>query len=174
MIKDARETRKILKERARLLALEPLEKEPHECIEVVEFQLAGEKYCIESIFVREVYQPEEITPLPCTPSFVSGIINARGQIVSVIDIKKFWNLPEKNSIEPDKVIIIRNDKMEFGILADEIIGVRSIPACEIQTTIPALTGVRAEYLKGITKERLAVLDAGKILNDRGIIVNEHI
>ncbi len=175
-IKDSafEEKRKILKERARILASEPEKKRSEECIEVVEFLLASEKYCIETKYVREVYPLKELTPLPCTPQFVSGIINARGQILSVIDIKKFWDLPEKGLTELNKVIIIYNNKMEFGILADAVSGVRLIPVREIQSGLPTLTGIRAEYLKGVTKDRLVVLDAEKILNDKKIIIHNEV
>jgi len=64
--------------------------------------------------------------------------------------------------------------MEFGILADSIIGVRNILLSEIQTSLPTLTGIREEYLKGVTKEREIILDAGKLLSDKSIIVNENV
>lgn len=164
--------RTILKARARALAREGKDKEaPEESIEVVEFLLAYERYGIESSYVREVYPLKELTPLPCTPPFVLGIINVRGRIVSVIDIKKFFDLPEKGLTDLNKVIIIHNDAMEFGILADVVLGVRSVLVKEIQPSLPTLIGVREEYLKGVTPDRLVILDAGKLLADKGIIVH---
>ena len=62
--------------------------------------------------------------------------------------------------------------MELGILADAILGVRSITVEELQPALPTLTGIRAEYLKGITKDPLAVLDIEKILSDEKILVND--
>jgi purine-binding chemotaxis protein CheW len=62
--------------------------------------------------------------------------------------------------------------MELGILADAILGVRSITVEELQPALPTLTGIRAEYLKGITKDPLAVLDVEKILSDEKILVND--
>jgi purine-binding chemotaxis protein CheW len=110
--------------------------------------------------------------VPCTPAFVLGIINVRGRILSIVDLKKFFDLPEKGLGELNKVIILRSDSMEFGVLADAIVGVRALPLAGLQAAIPTLTGVREEYLKGITKDRVAVLDAGKILADKRIIVDE--
>ncbi len=60
--------------------------------------------------------------------------------------------------------------MEFGILADTILGVNTIPMGTIQPTLPTLTGVRAEYLKGITGDRVVVLDGGKLLADPKMVV----
>lgn len=173
-ISSPEEKKKILKDRARALAKMPEEKEQGESIKVVEFMLASEKYGIESRYVREAYPLREFTPVPCTPAFVLGIINVRGQILSIIDIRKFYELPEKGISELNKVIVLRNSKNEFGILADEILGARLIPLREMQPSLPTLTGVRAEYLKGVTKEQLVVLDAEKILSDKKIIVHEEV
>ena len=89
-----------------------------------------------------------------------------------MDLKKLFNLPEKGLTELNKVIIIYNDTMEFGILADRILAVRSIPLAEIQPAPATLSGIGAEYLRGIARERLVVLAAEKILNDRNIVVHE--
>ena len=85
----ADETERILRERALALAAEPGETQTlAQSIEVVEFLLAHERYAVESAYVREVYPLENLTPLPCTPAFVLGIVNLRGEIVSVIDLRK--------------------------------------------------------------------------------------
>jgi purine-binding chemotaxis protein CheW len=113
--------RSLLKKRAQALALqENDETGQQECIEIIVFRLAYETYGIETAFVREVYPLKDMTTLPGTPSFVMGIINVRGQIVSVVDLKKFFNLPEKGLGELNKVIIMCNERMEFGILADVV------------------------------------------------------
>jgi purine-binding chemotaxis protein CheW len=169
----AEEKKRVLRARANALAAEP--KEPpgrNESIEVIGFLLAHENYAIESSFVREVYPLKELTPLPGTPSFVLGITSVRGQMLSVIDFKKFFDLPEKVLSDPNKLIIVRTDTMEFGVLTDAILGVRSIPLAEIQPPLPTLTGIRAEYLRGVTKERLVVLDAAKVVVDKRIIVQD--
>lgn len=145
-----------------------------EYIEVVEFQLAHEKYAIESNYISEVYPLKELTPLPCTPKFVAGIINVRGKIISVIDIKKFFDLPEKGITDLNKVIIIHNVLMEFGILADAVLGASQIPLLDIQISLPMLTGICTEYLRGVTPEQLVILDAEKILSDKKIIVDEDV
>ncbi len=167
------EKNKILKARAKTLAIEPEKKaKEEEFIQVVEFLLAYEKYAVASEYVREIYPLRELTPIPCTPPFVLGIINVRGQILSVIDIKKFFDLPEKGLTDLNTVIILHSESMEFGILADAIIGVRNIVVSELQTSLPTLTGIREEYLKGVTKERTVILDAEKLLSDKSIVVHE--
>ena len=141
-------------------------------IEVVEFLLAHERYAVESSYVREVYPLENLTPLPCTPAFVLGIVNLRGEIVSVIDVRKFFDLPQTGLPDLNKVIVLESGNMVFGILADVILGVRRLPLADIQPSLPTLTGIREKYLKGITPERTVVLDAGKLLADEDIVVQE--
>lgn len=166
------EKKRILKSRADLLARQPAAAQDGELIEIVEFMLVNERYGIESSYVREVYPLKDYTPLPCTPPFVLGLVNVRGQIISVIDIKRLLELPEKGITDLNMVIIIHDHKMEFGILADSILGVRSVDVRGIQPALPTLKGARAGFLRGITAERLAVLDARKLLSDKNIVVHE--
>ncbi len=161
----------ILKARAEVLAQAP-EQEATECIELVTFLLAYETYGIETAWVREVHPLKDLTPLPCTPPFVVGIVNIRGQVMSVIDIKKFFDLPEKGLTDLNKIIILSDGVMEFGILADAVMEVRNIPLEDIQSGLPTLTGIREDYLRGVTAERLVILDAVKLLTDNSIIVHE--
>jgi len=170
----AGDKRNVLKARAMTLSRKPEKKETDEYIEIVEFLLANETYAIQSGFISEVYPLKELTPVPCTPGFVAGIINVRGKILSVIDIKKFFELPGNGITDLNKVIIIHDRLMEFGILADAVLGARQIPLRDIQPDLPTLTGIRAGYLKGVTKEQLVVLDAEKILADKNIIVHEEV
>lgn len=169
------EKKQILQARAKVLAQEPVREEAaQEALEVVEFLLAYERYGIESSYVREVYPLKELTPLPGTPPFVLGVINVRGQLLAVIDLKKFFDLPERGLTDLNRVILIHNGYMEFGILADAILGVRSIPFTDLQPSLPTLTGIREEYLRGITGERVVILDAEKLLSDEKIVVHEEI
>jgi purine-binding chemotaxis protein CheW len=175
VVQRPEERQKILRARAQVLAQEPecAEATPRG-LEVVEFLLAYESYGVESLYVREVHPLKELTPLPCMPPFVLGIINVRGQILSVIDLKRFFGLPEKGLTDRNKVIVLHDDTMAFGILADAILGVRSIPLATIQPSLPTLTGIRAAYLKGVTGERLVILDAAKLLADKAPIVLEEV
>ncbi|MHB1937193.1 MAG: chemotaxis protein CheW [Acidobacteriaceae bacterium] len=169
------ETQRILKTRAQALAREPMPEESVDArIEVVEFLLAHERYAVESRYVREVYPLESLTPLPCTPAFVLGMINLRGEILSVIDIKKFFDLPEQGLTDLNKVIVLHSGNMLFGILADAISGVRRVPIADIQPSLPTLTDIREVYLRGVTPDRTVILDAGKLLSDPNIVVQEQV
>lgn len=169
---DREETGRILRERAQILAQEAAPEDAGERIEGVEFMLAYETYAIESRYVREVYPLERLTALPCVPAFVLGTVSVRGEIISVVDIRKFFDLPEKGLTDLNKLIVIESAAMCFGILADSIIGVQSFRVDELQPSLPTLHGVREEYLKGISRERTIVLDTEKLMADERIVVRE--
>ncbi len=171
----AEQRREILHARAQKLAQEaPAEIAPDTQIEVLEFVLAQERYAFETSLVREVHPLKDLTPLPCTPRFVLGIANVRGRIMSVIDIKKFFDLAERSLTDLNKIIILQDGAMEFGVLADLIIGTRWLRPSELQPSLPTLTGIRADYLRGITAQRLVVLDAKKLLNDPAVVVDQEV
>jgi len=159
----------ILKARAQLLAREPQEDRPEQYIEVIEFMLAYERYAIDSSFVREVHPLKDITALPGTPAFVAGIVNVRGRIVSVVNLKRFFDLPDKGLTDFNKVIILDDGRMEFGLLVDAVIAVQRLALDAIQPAPPTLNGIHSDYLRGVTAQRMAILDAAKILADPTIV-----
>lgn len=166
------EKKLILKNRATLLAEEPREVVEQATIEILEFQIAGEKYGIESVYVTKILLLNDLTFLPGVPSFIVGIINVRGHIIPVIDIKKIFELSNQKSIAESNVVVIETKDAIFGIIADNISGLRFIPVNELQTSLPTLSGIRAEYLKGVTNDQVVVLDPLKLASDRNIIVDE--
>lgn len=171
---SAEETQQILKARALALAEKPAPGELGDGIEVVEFLLAHEHYAVESCYVREVIYVESLTPLPCTPPFVLGIANVRGEIIPVIDLREFFELPERGLTDLNKIIVLQSGKILFSILVDRIVSVRGILIAHIQPSLPTLTGIRENYLKGITPERLVILDAERLLMDDNIVMQEQI
>lgn len=165
----------ILKARARALAVEPeLKEQERDPLETLEFLLAQERYGLDLKFVREVCPLRNLTAAPCTPAFVLGIIHVRGRILSVIDLKKFFGLPEKGLSDLNRVIVLRTEAMEFGILADAILGIRKLDACELGAELTTLSGLRKEFFRGVTPEGTIVLDAEKMLTDQSIIVHEEV
>lgn len=163
--------KRLLKARAKTLSQEAGQIDvEQQYLEVVEFLLAGEGYGIEASYVREVYPLKELVPVPGTPPFFLGITSVRGQILSVIDIKRFFDLPDKGLTELDKVVIVRSGEVELGIRADIALGIRKIPLEDIQPSLPTLTGIREKYLRGVTKEAVIILDIQKLLADESFVV----
>jgi purine-binding chemotaxis protein CheW len=169
------EADRILRARARALARVP-SRAPNSdtMLELLEFRLANERYALETRYVQEVHPLRDLTPLPGTPHFVLGIVNIRGRILPVLDLRKFFDLPEQGLTDLHRIILVRGNDLELGLLADVIVGVRSVTADSLQPSLPTLTGIRALYLKGVTDESLVVLDLDHILADPKIIVHEEV
>lgn len=170
----AAETDRILRERARALAVVPRQNDAVDEIEIVEFVLGDEHYAVASTYVREVFPLSDLTRLPCTPAFVLGIINVRGEIVSVLDLKKMLGLPGHGIAELNKVLILDSGDMAFGILADLVAGVRNIDTATLQASLATLTGIHTDFLAGVCHPRLIVLDAQKLLSSPTIVVDEQV
>lgn len=164
---------KILKERARILSETPKEVK-YDTIELLKFTLEDETYAFETSEVREIYKVTEITPLPSVPEFLEGIINVRGEILSVISIKQFFNLEKTETGKIKNIIILQNNNRALGILADDTMGVFNIPRDNIQSSLPTLDSSGDKYLKGITQDRIIILSAKNILNDKTLIIDEEI
>ena len=170
------EAQRILRERALALARPPSNGAiaPDNRLELLEFRVASERYAVETRFVQEVHPLRDLTPLPGTPAFVTGIVNVRGQILPVYDLKKLFDLPEPGVTDLHRVLHVRGHDMELGLLADIIVSVRVIAADRLQPSLPTLTGIRADYLKGITDDRVVVLDLDRILSDPKIVVHDEV
>ena len=165
----------ILRNRARALAVKPRPAESEGArIGIVEITLANERYAVESVCVREVLPMKDVTPLPCTPAYVLGLINVRGQILSVIDLRVIFELPRESATKATKVVVLRSGEMEVGVVADSVVEARFIPLDCLHSALPTLTGVRETYLRGIVEGDLVVLDAVRLLADKSIIVNEDV
>lgn len=163
----------ILRERAKELARVRVdEADAEDKLQVVEFLLADEKYGIEPGLIRRVFPLKTFTPVPCTPSFIWGITNLRGEILPVVDLKQFFGLSGKGATDLSSVLVLQSGAMQFGILVDSIVGSRSIPLGQIQPASASLAGASEKYIKGITNDALVILDAEKILSDENLVVYE--
>lgn len=167
------EDRRVLRARARALARPP-QGPASASVEILEFRLADERYGVETRHVSRVHELVDITPVPCTPPFVLGIVNLRGHITPVIDIKKFFDLPQSGLTDLHRIILVSGKGFDLGLLADVVVGVRSIPVDSLQPALPTLTGIGADYLKGVTAERLVLLDMERILADKRIVTHEEV
>ncbi len=163
-----------LKQRAREIAREDQAPAPQDQLECMVFQLASETYAIETRYVREVHPLKDLTPIPCTPSFVLGVINVRGQLCPMVELKHLLGAPARGLTNATRAVIIHDATMEFGIVADAILGVRWVETADILPAPATLFGVDLGFLRGFTRDQVVILDAGAILAHPGIVVNEEV
>jgi purine-binding chemotaxis protein CheW len=161
----------ILRRRAEELA-KPLETRVGgtRLLEILEFTLGQERYAFPSSCVREVFRLTEITPLPGLPSHVLGVINVRGRILSVMDIRRLLDFGVTGLTNLNQAIILRSGEMELAVLADEVTGVYAVDLDEGQHTLPTLSVAQEQYLSAVTKDRVVVLDAEILLASEDLLV----
>lgn len=134
----------------------------------VTFRLGDEKYGINVMQVQEVLRVTQIAPVPGAPSYVLGIINLRGNVVTVIDTRNRFALPSKETDDQTRIVIIETEAHIIGILVDSVAEVVDLRAAEIETAPNVGNEESSKYIQGVTSrdnELLILVDLNKFLND---------
>lgn len=137
------------------------------------FTIAGEEFGIELNRVVEIVRPQKTTPLPNVPGFISGVINLRGTVIFVMDLRKRLNV--KPSSEREKIIVTSMHGEKIGLLVDTVKEIISIEERQISPPSSVFKGLKAKYFKGIGKveDRLIViLDLDSLLSAEEMIFLE--
>lgn len=134
----------------------------------VTFFLENEKYGINVMRVQEVLRMTEIAPVPGAPDFVLGIINLRGNVVTVIDTRKRFALPEKEADDNTRIVIIETENQVVGILVDSVAEVVDLSEDEIETAPNVGNDESSKYIRGVSSrgdQLLILVDVNKLLNE---------
>ena len=178
------EKKELLDKRAHDLARVPLQQfDQQEDLELVEFRLGKQSFAIESRFVSEVIRPNFMTRVPGADSYVIGVTNLRGEILTVLDLSEFFGaamIPasegEEAGGDEDKnampVIVLGSARGEFGVIADVVDQVTILPAGDILPNPPSLTGRASEYVRGVTAEAQLILNGEALLSDETLIIDQ--
>lgn len=135
--------------------------------QLIVFKVGVEVFALHIDDVQEILKAGVVTPIPDSPPFMAGLINVRGNIISVIDLRSYLNLSEEEEIN-DHIIVTRDESNVFGLLVDEVSEVRRVNREEIKRPPKLLTSVHDDYVKGVIAEEAAliiVLDIEKVLSD---------
>ncbi len=130
------------------------------------FVLADEEYGLEILKVREIIQMCKITPVPRTPDYVKGVINLRGKVIPILDLRLKFNMPETEHTEQTCIIVVDVDGLETGVIVDQVSEVLDIPADDIDDTPAFGTDLDTEFILGIGKAQGKVsilLDIAKVV-----------
>lgn len=132
----------------------------------VTFRLAGETYGINVMQVQEVLRMTEIAPVPGAPHYVLGIINLRGNVVTVVDARARLGLPPATPDDASRIIVIESDEHVVGMLVDSVAEVVNLHASEIETSPNVGTDEGARYVLGVHsrgEELLILVDLKRLL-----------
>jgi purine-binding chemotaxis protein CheW len=141
-------------------------------LQMINFTVGGDEYAVEIQKVREVINFREITQLPKAPGFVKGIINLRGEVIPVIDLREKFGLAHEQYSALTNVVIAEIGRKAVGVVVDEVRHVIRVPADEVAPSPPFIGGLSSRYVSGVAKlgERLiVVLDMEKILTAEEMI-----
>jgi purine-binding chemotaxis protein CheW len=136
-------------------------------IQWVTFFLDNEKYGIKVMQVQEVLRMTEIAPVPGAPDYVLGIINLRGNVVTVIDTRKRFGLQEKDADDATRIVIIEAGDQVIGILVDSVAEVAELRASQIEATPNVGSDESSKFIQGVSSQNdqlLILVDVDKLLS----------
>ena len=147
-------------------------------LKVIVFSLADEQYGIEVDKVRTIERMMPITRVPKTPAFVKGVINLRGVVTPVIDLRGRFGLPETEATDTSRIIIVQVNDLEVGFIVDSANDVIDIDSDRIDSPPEIVGGIKAKYLRGVARlddnRLLIMLNLVEVLNKDEIIQLEQL
>ncbi len=117
-------------------------------LQVVCFRISQEWYAAEIGKIIEVIPASQLTPLPSAPPYIVGITNLRGEVISVTDPKVLFNLERVEQTAKTRIVVVSSQKVETGLLVDEVTQVRDVEQEQIDPPLSTLSGEKTFYLKG--------------------------
>src|SRR5262245_7981923 len=134
---------------------------------LVIFEMNGEAYGIDVTCVQSIIPMQPINVVPGAPAFIEGIINLRGAVIPVVDLRARFNMPLPSQNHKSMIVIVELSILRLGLIVDKVTDVIKIAKGEIEPPSPLLTSLETAYLRGVgkVKERLVILlDLGRVFS----------
>lgn len=130
-----------------------------ELIQLVTFSIGEEEFGVNILQVQEIIRTMEITNVPRAPEFVEGVINLRGKVIPIVDMRSRFGLESKEHDKYTRIIVIEIDMIIVGFVVDSVSEVLRLPANSVQPPPPVVAGMDSEYIDGVGKleDRLLIL-----------------
>ncbi len=139
------------------------QQEQEEVYQLLTFDLGAERYGIDVTLVTRVRAIKKLTRVPGAPTFYRGVVNVRGQIITVLDLRILLSLGMDTTEIPPELVVVKHNNLEIAILADHVSDVERIP-------VDVIEPVEMQYARGVTLGRLVVLDIEQLLSDERLFV----
>lgn len=160
----------ILRHRADSLATEQDEQAVEDMLSLLLFELGDETYAVAIDSVREIYNEYVVTPVPCIPPFILGVINIRGEIVSVTDVKQLLRLPAAVLSAESPVIVVENERCTTALVVDVIGDIVDVPASAVEAPVATLDKSQTVFVSGsvyVGEGLVGLLDLEAVLTPIG-------
>ena len=134
--------------------------------QLVVFHLGAELYGVEIARVHEIIRLMQVTRVPRAPSFVEGVINLRGKVIPVVDLRRRFGLPQAEHTRASRIVVVELSDHVVGIIVDGVSEVLRVNASTIEPPSPVVAGIDSEYLSGIAKvdeQLIILLDLDRVL-----------
>jgi purine-binding chemotaxis protein CheW len=134
--------------------------------QLVVFQLAAEFYGVEISRVHEIIRLQSVTRVPRAPAFVEGVINLRGKVIPVVDLRRRFGLPTAEHTRASRIVVVEIGDQVVGVVVDGVSEVLRVNGATVEPPSPVVAGIDSEYIHGIAKlpERLVILlDLDRVL-----------
>jgi len=118
-------------------------------IQVACFRLLDDLYAVDIMRIKEIIRPQKLTCLPKAPAFIDGVINLRGAVIPVVDLRRRFTMPERAAGAPTRLLIVRLCAQTLGLVVDEVTEVITVPVKDIKPPPAFSAGVTADYLLGV-------------------------
>lgn len=130
-----------------------------ELLQLVTFTLGSEEYAVDILKVQEINRMKEITRVPNSPEYVEGVINLRGKVIPVVNLRKKFFLDEKESDERSRIMIMDIQGITMGLVVDSVSEVLRVPSNIVEPPPPMASRISTEFIRGIAKleDRLIIL-----------------
>lgn len=171
-VTDPEEIQRILEERAVALAQSQEQEDLGDTVSLVILGLGRERYGIPIDTVREIKPLDHVTPLSATPPFWLGLANLRGNLYSVLDLRRYLGVQSVSEAPEPQLVLVSGTGMTIGLRVDEVVEVRNVKMAEIGPPLVERSADRAEIHTGLTRDLISVLDIEALLADRGLVVQE--
>lgn len=138
-----------------------------ELLQLVTFRLGNEEFSLDILRVQEIIRHMELTRVPKTPDFVEGVINLRGRVIPVLDLRRRFGLPADAKTSETRIIVVDVDNKTVGLKVDAVSEVLRLPADTVEPAPAIVTGAESDYIKGVGKldgRLLILLDVERILS----------
>ena len=149
------------------MATEDRDRRDDDLLQLVTFSIGSEEFGVDILKVIEIIRTMEITKVPKAPAFVEGVINLRGLVIPIIDLRRRFGLAEKAGDSDTRIIVIEINGMSVGFVVDSVSEVLRIPANTVEPAPPVVAGVDSDYISDVGKleDRLLILlDLDKLLS----------
>ncbi|HOQ17040.1 MAG TPA: chemotaxis protein CheW [Defluviitaleaceae bacterium] len=132
------------------------------------FKLGNEEYGLDIMKVYGIERYQKITKVPNTPEYIEGIINLRGEVYPIYNLRKKFHMPEKAVDDETKMIIVNSNEMMVGFIVDSVVEIRHIDEDNIKPAPKLISGIDRRYIIGVGEvddRMIIILDVDLILED---------